>query len=309
MIFDKLCRGVERRSPYVPNLTRWMKKAAIFDINAADLPNNDTRTWDEAERLRRAFLPFDEVWIEARNTAVEPGQVKAFGLLLGHEPISPGHDHETVKNDAMMRNPSPGIQTRDPLYMISVTESVYGGYDWIYGYLIVGRVEEESAKVEYCVGMLGCGSIDRDKGMWEADLRAKPLPQNVKESAMSIMAGAGELSVLALEVINSPTNWIVKREHVTARPIERGKIARSDQRPRYILVSHDEIERVIRDPNPANEGVFKDRRPHRRRAHSKLLSSEKFTWKRGQRVHVKACWVGPEQAEYGGERYTVCLDL
>lgn len=292
MIFDKLCMFVERGLPpdQARELSRGLREAAVFKVNEADVRSACGVTHkDDVEFPRRMFLPFDWTWIETED----------YGCLLTTDTgtvMEKGDFFKEVVGDE--GDPYTSVPE---MYQVTVSTSSMGVLI-VFGALIPfrnldGRFSFKCAAAS--VGVINRGNICKLRGVHSAfgqltDRESDALQQQMSHGPQ------------ALQLVNSPGNWIVKRENVTARPVQKGRVPRSDQRPRYIVVSDKEIERVIRDPNPANVGTV---RPHRRRAHSHLLKSERFTWKRGQRVFVKACWVGPETAEYGGERYSVCLDL
>lgn len=295
MIFDKLCRFVEGLPDKQRSLAgRSLKHTALFQLDYKDVDENNRQVvTDQSEYMRRLFLPFPSTWVESVDRNYGCLMMDAGDLLEAGW----GGVTKAMIDEALPPNSSA------PLFLVALGYAPeHSKYVVFIGAVIPYMNQDGQCAIRKLT--LRCGALDK-RG--DGELRSVgEFDEKPVQNLTQLIYGFG---VAALELINSPTRWIVKREQIQAMPIRPGKIPRSAERPRYILVSHDEIERVIRDPNPANEGVFKDRRPHRRRAHSKLLSSEKFTWKRGQRVHVKACWVGPEQAEYGGERYTVCLDL
>ena len=119
-----------------------------------------------------------------------------------------------------------------------------------------------------------------------------------------LMASSFKTAIRCFNQIAVPSNWIVERINEKARPVQKRCIARSDQRPRYIVLSDEEMKRKIRTPS----GESFDRASHRRRAHLALLKSERYKHKRGQYVKVSACWVGPQEYRERGEIYKVLID-
>jgi hypothetical protein len=104
-----------------------------------------------------------------------------------------------------------------------------------------------------------------------------------------------------------PSNWIVKKSPEMARITRRGAVPLDHERERYLVMSQKAIERTFRVPNPENTGRTL-KIGHRRRACWHTLKHERWGERRGQRIHVQGCWVGPEEVVVGGERYRVLLD-
>lgn len=286
MMFDKLCRTVERMGGQV-KLTAMLKKAALFDLKQHFITNRSSNA-TSLEIEERCFLPFEYVAFDFGRSA----------MFASHmEEIGPAYDAFA----AGMHGQKSGTAIK-----IVAFSHIDKSQDYVFTVCALQSWRGDDGTPMFRAGVSSIAIVDPSLGVRKI-FRADEIESDEMKSDASNLASRIDANVTAaLCVINSPSNWVVKRENITARPVPKGAIPRSDQRPRYIVVSNDEIHRVIRDPNPENAGTVK---PHRRRAHSKLLKSEKFTWKRGQRIFVKACWVGPEQAEYGGERYKVCLDL
>lgn len=84
-------------------------------------------------------------------------------------------------------------------------------------------------------------------------------------------------------------------------------IARKAREPRLIVLRRSEFEAQVHREE-LRTGSPTTRAAHRRRAHWRRLTSERFTHKRGQEVHVRAHYVGPRELAYNGERYEVVLD-
>lgn len=296
MMFDKMCQFAESSvlGKERARLIAGLRQTAVFKVDLDNVRHECLITdKDDQEYRRRMFLPFEWTWIEG----VSDGR---FGWLLTTDISNAlGRDdyfEKIIGND--------GVKTTDSKAMYQITACRNPGGFSLFMFGMCVPYEDASGKFGFRSATFALGRMDR-RG--NCDLQSaeglNEVADDQKTALASLMSGGPQ----ALQLINSPSRWIIKREDVMARPVyPHGPIPRAHQRPRYIVVSDKEIERVIRDPNPANVGTV---RPHRRRAHSHLLKSERFTWKRGQRVFVKACWVGPESAEYGGERYSVCLDL
>lgn len=305
MLFDKFCKfaeGAFMRSS-APYATPMLKRSAIFSIDGYDAQQKaQSLGWVTTDEFRTlAVMPFDEVWIESGRSAT---LLSTRGDMLGDDFDS--HRAHAIHDMAPLGYTP--VEWLPSLAAITVAELAdHRAYAAILGtqHFLFADVRGESRTQYLSIpGVHYYGHFDdRGEGIMA---KVSAFDSSFHASVMDLAKSTSRLAIASLLLMNSPGNWVVRREHVKARPVQMGKVPRSDQRPRYIVVADREIERVIRDPNEANKGTVK---PHRRRAHTHLLKSERFTWKRGERVFVKAAWVGPQQAEYGGERYRVCLDL
>jgi hypothetical protein len=108
-----------------------------------------------------------------------------------------------------------------------------------------------------------------------------------------------------IALINSPRHWVIKKtDHMMLRKRMEIDAKREPRaRTRYIVVTKEEMVRIIRPP--AGE---QGRQPHFRRAHWRFLRADRYKQKRGQRVKVRSHWVGPMDSEADGARYQVILD-
>lgn len=120
------------------------------------------------------------------------------------------------------------------------------------------------------------------------------------------------LAMQALACIQSPDRFILEVAPPTPAKRTRGKVHRVPtlgEKYAYVSLHPREIRRVVGLPEP-EAGANPKRRSHERRAHTRLLTSTRYTWKRGQRITVKASWVGPASGVTdNGRPYRVRLDI
>ncbi|MFA7454877.1 MAG: hypothetical protein WCZ10_10490 [Desulfobulbaceae bacterium] len=100
--------------------------------------------------------------------------------------------------------------------------------------------------------------------------------------------------------------FVVEKSPVKPRVPAKGRILRSKDRPRYIMLRPQAIREKLGLNYPKGQG---GRAPHERRRHWRRLQSERFTKKRGERILVEAHWVGPTEGVIGKTRYQVRLDI
>ena len=112
---------------------------------------------------------------------------------------------------------------------------------------------------------------------------------------------------------NNPSRFIVEKKRLGMKPFKPGKrkkskrpkIARSQNRPIYTLLTPKEIRDTLGFPTKAGGR----KRPHERRRHFRTLTSDKYTKMKGKTIVIPATWIGPEAADKDGHRWKVRLDL
>lgn len=105
-----------------------------------------------------------------------------------------------------------------------------------------------------------------------------------------------------------PQLFVLEQSPLKTREPKKGRILRSPDRSRYVMLNPEAIRRVLGLKAPA-EGGPGGRLPHERRRHWRTLQSERFTHRRGERILVEACWVGPSETVVGKTHYRVRLDI
>lgn len=110
---------------------------------------------------------------------------------------------------------------------------------------------------------------------------------------------------------NNPSRFVV--ESIPKRALrrqqkggKRKRVARSHDRPQYILLTPKEIREKLRLPLPVGKV---GRGAHERRAHTRTFRHPRYTEMRGKSIVVPATWVGPSEATVGKRRYKVMLKL
>lgn len=105
-----------------------------------------------------------------------------------------------------------------------------------------------------------------------------------------------------------PQLFVFEQTPLRSREPKKGRILRSPDRPRYVMLQPEAIRKIMGLQIPA-EGGQGGRQPHERRRHWRTLQSERFTHKRGERILVEACGVGPAETVVGKTHYRVRLDI
>ena len=115
--------------------------------------------------------------------------------------------------------------------------------------------------------------------------------------------------------INTPIHFILEEVNVKLHEKFQRKFGgkkkkkrypRSTERPTYTVLPPKKIRQKMGLPPIENKTNGK-KAPHWRRAHTRILRSDRYRQK-GKTIFVKACWIGPSEAKVGGKHYKVLLD-
>lgn len=130
-------------------------------------------------------------------------------------------------------------------------------------------------------------------------------PQEINGDHLRWFNDMTQYAIDATNVLSEPSMHIVKQ--YPAREHNSKLILRSHQRPIYTVVNTAMLQTRYELGRMSGEsGITKS--SHFRRAHKRLLTSERFTSKRGQYVKVKHTWIGPSETIINNRRYQVILD-
>lgn len=299
MLFDKLAGFVERHAPV---LVEQIEKTALFDFpyRAHEAVRPGMFTQDDLEQF---FLPFPQVAVEDRATCtfLFDSEEKQIGLSTPRcfiDVIALGApDLDSFKNGGSpMDNQARQWAKQEGLHQFAFGRIVSielpeGGTDY-----------KAAGYVDRLVILTGRGEILSDMNSHELKL----VP-GAADTCRGIIGNA-ITAIEELMLINrNPEYFILEQSPLKARQTKKGRITRSPDRARYIPLRPDAIRKTMGVMQPVNQTNIKQ--PHERRRHWRQLNSERYTHKRGQRVLVEACWVGPSEAIVGKTQYRVRLDI
>ncbi len=301
MLFDKLAGFIERHiSDMVPDLEQTALFEFPFRAHEAVAPGKFCQ-----DDLEHFFLPFPRTAIEDKATCtflfdgierqVGLSEPRAFIDVLS---LAGSDDPGAFKGSLSELDPEMRQWAKqEGLHQIALGR--------IFSMkLPAGTTDyQASACVDRIAIVNGRGEIQSDMSMQE--LKFMP---GAEESCRGII-GNVITSIEELMLINSdPEYFIFEKSPANPRKGKAGRITRSPDRPRYIPLEPEVIRKTMGLDRPTEDGVSA-KRPHERRRHWRLLKSERFKNKQGQRVMVDACWVGPSEAVVGKTRYRVRLDI
>lgn len=308
MLFDRLCGFVERG--FLPaDLEPMVRAAALihFPCAAHELLDPTLGLEQEDTMADEFFLPLPVVAVEDRASVIVLQNVPPYSI--GEAPTTGMHQPFRYI-ECMTTRPEPeafgpGQVSPSP---IPGHQSPTGEYAVTWG---------EMRDLKHIGSQFSCnlrvqGAVFATKR--EVLHRISPpnslIPLLQKQSADNVKAAIRELMVF-----NSPDRWVL--EESSTKPQKRRKpkkgrgehILRSDERPRYTLMTAHEIREKLhlQDHDAGGPGV----RPHERRAYWRTYRHERFASSglQGKKVLIPSTWVGPSEHVDKQRRYRVRLDL
>ena len=331
MMFDKLCRVADLHAGIDKTAYRLrsdLKCAALFDLRGLDR-NEDVRWIDHKEMFELVAFPFPIVALEDSTNLivlhsvpldwpgiVSPEDMAELDVLEYERSYSGGltariaanfeRQHNAIARAELAmeaRSPrQPGL--RGTLLAFWLFDMRLGSTWTLLGGIMIPTGVGEHGELGSAFGFTTWVRFDHD-----GRTAAPHAPANLDACAQLTM---NDLCYALRELwyVQQPKRWIVRvtPKILNGRATEdRPKIARSHQRPRYIVVSDRELVRYIGNDPPEGEGR-KLKAGHRRRGHWRLLESPRFRFKRGRSIWTRPTWVGPKEGVRGGEHYEVLVE-
>ena len=303
MLFDKLLGLAER---HVPAICPILKDCKLFDF--PHVPQ-DVLPKSLSAETREFFahyfaLPFPRVAVEDKASviivwdtsadAVGLGATRFFIECMGIEPNPAMCDDARYKEEyeAHVKNRGGNLIANKPLagtYIINMGEFALTSAMETQ-IVIEGRLFNSMAVNKKN------GVVLTNMGMPKQDfeLISRGALKNVKTVIEELM------------VFNGPDRFIVEKSPVRRKP-NRKKLARSQDRERYVLLTPTEIRQRLAGSVESVEG----RIPHDRRRHVRMYPDDPERWPNmhGKAKVIPATWVGPHEGVKGNTRYRICLDL
>jgi hypothetical protein len=304
MIFDSLCRIVERQS-VPPEMRRAVEQARVFrfEFNPHEaLPKEykpDVLEW----LLDNPYLPFPCTAVEDRASCV---------LVWDHsvegEPPLRGAGHERrfveccdfdkASTDAFFDGSpeqremldhgccavSMGRIALDTHITRPNQFHVAGGTD----FTLVVQGEEVIFVSEM------------------ASLEIAPIATAALRNAASALQEVMLLNDPETFILESTPLSAIDRKPAKLKPGQVRRVPRSNERPTYTILRPHEIRERMKLPLPVGKRVVT---PHERRSHLRTLRSEFIrAANRGRQILIPASWIGPFESVVGNRRYRVVLD-
>lgn len=311
MIFDRLINAAEKGfSALLPLL----RAARIFELpkRPQDFLPKGSILEEERQLIEETFfLPFRTIAVEDPASCI---------ILQDREKDVRGSKRERIWIEIMPQGGAdPNAYTEDPeiirernaqLKADGLDKELVIVFGEIHEFRFVGNGGEMFLDAHVGQTLTLDERTGRLSNWTEAAREAGDLDRIARASGENVLSALQEVMWIndpdhfVLEEI--PEEAIKKRERSGSKK-RRDRVPRTYERPRYTIMRPHNIRKRMGLPEP--EACGTKRRPHERRAHLRTLRSSKFVNKKGQRITVKATWVGPKENTVGGKRYRVIVDL
>jgi hypothetical protein len=297
MIFDLLAKFIESNEP-----------DSVDDISRLHLFEFPYRSHDvlhtgmfAQEDLDAFTLPFSSIAIEDETSCVvlEDTEDRQVGCDMPRRFI----DVVPIKHDEVRDERVPESEVRE-MIELGMHQIAFGTIGHVSSQ---GRDKDSEFLISSHINAL----VFCDKkgniitALSQEELESSPHFQEARSGIIGNVSTAIEELLL---VQQDTTLFVLEKSPLKPRRIGKSRIARSQDRNRYILLRPDAIRKQMQVKHPTAEtGTTK--RPHERRRHWRTLKSERFKNKRGQKILIDAVWVGPKESVVGKTRYRVRLDV
>lgn len=298
-----------------PEMFVALKDTAHFDLgsedHAAALADEAVDDDGVADAAAGFFLPMPKTWVEDERSGIslsrgdknEQGLVgSSFSMIeVFRVPVTLEDGYVTTRHSMPKRLDPAANEIFESL--VASRARFPAEVMLVRAGMIVPSKVDSPWRIEAHVASLGmcafCGR--RILRRWPP-----PLPEEYSKDLLQDFQAAC-LQVLA---INSPANIVVRQDSKEMVMVkDRGGRRHPEQRKRtrYLVLPRKEAYRLVTGDKSE---TGQQRAAHARRRHWKTLRAERYKEeKRGTRVMVRECWVGPRERVDGDTRYKVCLDL
>lgn len=275
-------------------LSMWETFVLPFPVVALELP------FEAILILSKLTLPEDEPsrLVDMMKGTPPPGMAGGYAAVL----MVPGHA------ESMPLNIEPGTEA---MHAMITCGAVYVSPEPLIG--ADGKSLDFDVRLFESVGLLRSGRLGMIWTTGEAYQRANPSHREVGENMLAALGSAISVGFDFFVRVQEPRRVLI--ELAPENPIKRKRKAKSrasgkgeglGSKPVFMSLAPREIpgELGIKPPSGATRNFYG------RRAHLRRLSSEFYTWKRGQTIAVKA--IPPKQATGktpGGREYRIRTDV
>jgi hypothetical protein len=291
MLFDKFAGVVER---HLPELKPLFDKAAIFNFKELDtiIPSDYQNLVDLSETF---ILPFDVVAIENDKSCCilydknqkEIGINRSFNFLI-------------YSNIRLMQHNGLEIWTVNKGTIEDIALKYYDNFD--NEKLSTG--DETNYVYEYSIDFEFIYSVkERDTKLVSINFKKSP------EDYYEKIAGKILIIIEQLLFLNTPSKFVLEVIPKKTRKFNSKRITITPDRPMYTLLTISEIQKKYGLGESEEIESRKSPVPHPRRRHYRILRSDKFTHKQGERILIPAMWIGKSEVVMGNKIYKVRLDV
>ena len=131
------------------------------------------------------------------------------------------------------------------------------------------------------------------------------MPSEHMEFATKHATTNAMIAMQEIMLLNNLENKFILEEKPIKPKVKKGMIARSHQRPKYIILEPKTIRK--RMGLPATGKALEE--GYERRRHYRTYRNDRYVNVQGKTVIIEATWVGPSEKQIGKKIYKVRLDL
>jgi hypothetical protein len=303
MFFDKLSGFIERHNP---DLVEWIESTKLFEFPYYP---EEVLPWGEdpitQEMSDTFFLPYDAVGVEdnAGLVLLRDLEREQFGMYGWRDfiEVSPRFQKNVTAESLLGEEGVDTQEVADEIFA-SIKNMMYISFGAI---RVVGINEKKCSlgleiEIKRFVAINPIDKkdevvVDITEGQsWPSNISVNNIIQNVQTCLEEIL------------FFNLPHRFILETSLVKKNRSKSGRVTRSHNRPKYTLLTPEEIRHKLNTQAHNSSGSSKG--AHQRRRHFRTLSHPRFKNKRDQRIPVAACWVGPSEEVVGNKLYRVILD-
>lgn len=299
MIFDSLARIVDTYLYQYAPLVRALKECAlfVFDKPAHQILRTEYEQSDVDWLTDNYYLPFRHVALEDPASVVvlsDPNESKGINQTRGFIECTPlyGSNWEAFRDGTP--EISAYISKAMPADACAVT---YGSF----------RILRASPKNFDLEGTVYVCAVASKKGF-----TVERVDEETRKCILRNASAAAQELVLVIDpqrfIVESTPRRALEHRPKPLKSEQRERIPRSDERPTYTVLTPGMIRKTLGEPDECGVGSHASPVPHKRMAHTRLLSSSFYRHKQGQRVVVRATYVGPLEKTVGNRRYRVLVD-
>ena len=292
MLFDRFAGIIERNTLDLKSI---FDSAAIFDFRDTEpLAPPDYQTLSE---LAETFiLPFDVVAIESKTSCCiiydrNPEKIgidKSLNFLIYSKIILQYNNNiaiwtvnkGTIKDIALVRH-NGGFDNE----ISSTKDNINYGYSYLIDHEFIYGVKEKDNKL--------------------TPINFTKTPEIYYEAMAEKVIGHIEQILF----FNTPDRFVVEVVPENIRKFNPKRITRTPDRPTYTLLTISEIQKKYGLGVSETIENRKSPSPHPRRRHYRILRSDKFTQKQGQKVLIPSTWVGKSEMTMGNKIYKIRFDI
>lgn len=159
-------------------------------------------------------------------------------------------------------------------------------------------------------------AVDAIKGRLDSHGRVRTTATLSPQERSAIVEEASkhpQSAVEQLHYVDLPTHYVVSERAARVqenREPSKKRAARYDDREHWVLLDPEEVKvRMSTRTDNCDSATHARPLPHLRRAHNRVLRSERYTFKRGEVVRVRPTWVGDREWANGKMCYKVVSRL